>query len=104
VHRAVSRAALWAREAPASGEVDLDIETAPLGIEGAGLETIGGGISPRANCIRSVSRIEVSPVVPLSLEPAAVLAPIKAWPGSRERVSRSARRPPLAAARHDGLG
>jgi hypothetical protein len=38
VHRAVSRAALWAREAPASGEVDLDIETAPLGIEGAGLD------------------------------------------------------------------
>ena len=37
VHRAVSRAARLAREAPASGEVDLDIETAPLGIEGAGL-------------------------------------------------------------------
>jgi hypothetical protein len=38
MHRAISRAALWAREAPASGEVDLDIETAPLGIEGAGLD------------------------------------------------------------------
>src|SRR5436853_2507006 len=60
--------------------------------------TIHGGISPRANCIRSVSRIEVSPAVPLSLDPAAVLAPVKAWPGDVEDVSSSACRPSLTAA------
>jgi hypothetical protein len=66
--------------------------------------TIHGGISPRASCIRSVSRIEVSPAVPVSLDLAAVLAPVKAWPGDVENVSRAARRPSLTAARHDGLG
>jgi len=40
----------------------------------------------------------------LSLDRAAVLAPVKAWPGSGEPVSRSVRRPSLTAARHDGLG
>src|ERR1700687_4175910 len=66
--------------------------------------TIHGGMSPSVSCIRSVSRIEVSPVVPLTLDPAAVLAPIKAWPGDVEYVSSSASRPSLTAARHDGLG
>src|SRR5256885_2454757 len=56
--------------------------------------TIHGGISPRANCIRSVSRIEVSPAVPLSLNPAAVLAPVKEWPGDVEDVSSPTCRPP----------
>ena len=60
--------------------------------------TIHGGISPSASCIRSVSRIEVSPAVPLSLDPAAVLAPVKAWPGDVEDVSSSACRPSLTAA------
>src|ERR1700694_397991 len=60
--------------------------------------TIHGGISPRASCIRSVSRIEVSPAVPLSLDPAAVLAPVKEWLGDVEYVSSSACRPSLTAA------
>src|SRR3977135_4357969 len=66
--------------------------------------TIHGGISPRGSCIRYVSRLEVSPAVPLSLDPAAVLAPVKEWPGGVEHVSRSARRPSFTAARHDGSG
>ena len=68
VHRAVSRAALWAREAAASGEVDLDIEARCSASKAQAL-TIHGGISPSASCIRSVSRIEVSlrrPVEPRS--------------------------------------
>src|SRR5260221_908118 len=66
--------------------------------------TIHGGISPRANCIRSVSRIEVSPAVLLSLDPAAVLAPVKEWPGDVENVSSSACRPSLTAAARERLG
>src|SRR6267154_6732240 len=60
--------------------------------------TIHGGISPRANCIRSVSRIEVSPAVPLSLDLAAVLASVKEWPGDVAHVSSSACRPSLTDA------
>ena len=75
--------------------------------------TIHGGISPSASCIRSVSRIEVSPVVPMSLDRAAVLAPVKAWPGGVERrveVSapaildrRSTRRRRVTAGRGGGM-
>src|SRR6266478_798754 len=65
--------------------------------------TIHGGISPRASCIRSVSRIEVSPAVPLSLDTAAVLAPVKEWPGDVENAARSACRPSVTAGRGGGM-
>src|SRR5215470_2770151 len=45
--------------------------------------TIHGGTSPSASCIRSVSRIEVSPAVPVRLDPAAVLDAVKVRPGNR---------------------
>jgi hypothetical protein len=120
VHGTIGLGAVRAREAPASEEVDLDVEPLARGVERARLDLPswrsralhGRGTSPRANWTRSVSRMTGTPTP--ELPPSCRRAPGRQAVAWKRRARRnacvpaspddhSARRRPGMAGRGEGM-
>ena len=100
VHGAIGGAARRAREAAAAREVDLDVEALLGGVERTRFDR-----PRRHEAEGQLEQIDIAHgklLVPVRIDPAIVLAAVKAWPRSAEPAAPPACRPALTTTARDG--